>query len=641
MNSLVAETARATAPTSRRASPGAPYPEQLILDWTDYCNAKCFFCYREKYEQEIGGKGEFIPFEKLKKLESVLSKVKVFGISSAIGEPLLHPELEDILHWLYEINPSIKLRTVTNGTALTHTKAAWFAGHLDWLSISLNAANGEAHFRDMFPHLAVRGIDAEKRWELHLRHLSEFIAALPSEDRPLVRCQMVAHRHNVDDIANFVRVVHSVGGSHAVVVNIGVHHETVDRSLFWIKDRYNDAVDEACAVGSQLGVRVDAARFYTSAKPVLDLDLVCRDPIDIAYISRASVGAPCCNWTEAGIPTDVYSDTEGFDRYWNHDILKKLRRKRNFESCRVCGMSRVFDETSFHFSPKLKQELIADGRLSEITGGNDYPDVKLVRTCLDNGLDLPSIRHTLLALGLPNEMAKQIETQGLTALPTLDEACWEAFQNSEFPADKDSIVLSVPILGIGWGPPIHEPQIRTSARCIGGANAASIFVRVKAGTKYEARFTINRAQPNDLERQLQLQVNGRLIETRVGHDSVGRNVVGALVPDDLIDAFGGRLWVRIFSVGSGEAGEHISLTRFQISEPERIDSYIAEELAIAKDVLIGQLRARVAEQQAFILSLHNSRSWRVTAPLRRLTTSLRRWRPAVIAYRGLKRLLQR
>lgn len=52
----------------------APYPETLVLDWTDYCNAKCFFCRRAKYEQKIGGKGEFIPFEKLKKLQKVLSK---------------------------------------------------------------------------------------------------------------------------------------------------------------------------------------------------------------------------------------------------------------------------------------------------------------------------------------------------------------------------------------------------------------------------------------------------------------------------------------------------------------------------------------------------------------------------------------
>ena len=107
--------------------------------------------------------------------------MKYFGISSGIGEPLLHPELENILDWLYKINPNILLRTVTNGTALNAKKAAWFAGHLDWLSVSLNAANAEAHLRDMFPHLKKTGTDSVKRWNYHIRRLTEFVAALPPD----------------------------------------------------------------------------------------------------------------------------------------------------------------------------------------------------------------------------------------------------------------------------------------------------------------------------------------------------------------------------------------------------------------------------------------------------------------------------
>jgi hypothetical protein len=37
------------------------------------------------------------------------------------------------------------------------------------------------------------------------------------------------------------------------------------------------------------------------------------------------------------------------------------------QSCRVCGMSRVFDEASFHFSPSLKKDLITSGRLPKST----------------------------------------------------------------------------------------------------------------------------------------------------------------------------------------------------------------------------------------------------------------------------------
>ncbi len=601
------------------APPKAQYPQQLVLDWTDYCNAKCFFCHREKYEEQIGGKGEFVPFSRLKKLERVLSHVKVFGISSAIGEPLLHPELEQILSWLYRINPDILIRTTTNGTALTASKAPWFAGHLDWLSISLNAANGEAHLQDMFPHLVKRGIDAQQRWELHLRHLAEFIAALPAEDRPRIRFQMVAHRNNVKNIPDFVRVVHSVGGSHAVISNIAVHPDTIDLSLYWIRDLYNDCVEEACEVGTQLGVRVDAARFYTSVKPVLDLDKVCHDPTDNAYISRASVGAPCCHWTEAGIPIEVYNDEDGFDRYWNNDILRRLRGKRNFQSCQVCGMSRVFDETSFHFSPHLKSKLIESGQLAQLSSENDFPDAGLVRACADNRLDLPSIRRTLAAVGLPVETAGAIQMQGLAALPALDQACWEAFKSTAMPVAETQIALAGPFLGIGWGVPIHEPQNRVSARWIGGGQAASIFVRIAPDKARELRFTIHHAHPLELTTRLHLAVNGRAIERQIWQNQAGRTVFRGIVPVDLAKLHGGRLHILVTCFAPGEAppAGQVSLMRLEISEPTEP----------ARAGWSKRQKLRLALMERKFQAEYDWHNWRIVGPLRnsRYWPKLRSW----------------
>jgi MoaA/NifB/PqqE/SkfB family radical SAM enzyme len=616
---------RSRAPGSHLQSPaaGAPYPQQLSIDWTDYCNAKCFFCNRDKYEKQIGGKGEFIPFEKLRRLEKVLSSVKFFLISSGIGEPLLHPELEEILQWLYEINPKILLRTISNGTAFTASKAPWFAGHIDWISVSLNAANGKAHMRDMFPHLAERNVDAEKRWELHLRHLTEFIAALPIEDRPRVRFQMVTHRQNVQDMADFVRVVHSMGGSHAVFSNMAAHPETVDQSLFWVKDRYNDSVEEACDVGTRLGVRVDAARFYTSVKPVLDLDKVCRDPIDVAYISRSSTGTPCCQWAEGGIPTDVYSDDEGFDRYWNHDILYRLRQKRDFNSCRVCGMSRVFDETSFHFSPTLKRTLIDTGRLSDVESGSDYPDASLVRICIENRLDLPGIRRTLSRLGVPVKVADQIQERGLDALPEIDKACWAAFKNAETPMDLDTIRLGMPILGIGWGPPIYEPQNKVSARWVSSAQIASIFVRVTPGSCYAVSFTVHHC--HELESRLQLFVGDSQIESWRSRDTSGRLVLSSIVPEHMTLAEDGRLRLQIGCLEANNArpSGHFSLIQLELSQ---LGPAITEFL---RQSGMGATPAPPIiddEYKLQLQALYASRSWRITAPLRELARWIRRLR---------------
>jgi MoaA/NifB/PqqE/SkfB family radical SAM enzyme len=545
----------------------APPPESLVLDWTDYCNAKCFFCPRVEYEQQIGGKGGFVPFEDLKKLEKVLRAIKYFSISSAIGEPLLHPELEQIFNWLYEINPTVKIRTTTNGTALTGEKSALFAGHLDWLSVSLNASNAQAHIRDMFPHLAKTTTDVQKRWELHLRHLKEFIAGLPEDDRSRVRFQMVTHRDNLKDLAEFVRVVHRIGGSHAVVTNIGVHGPIIDSSLYWVKDEYNDAVDEAVSVGSKLGVVVSASRFFTSVKPVLDLDKVCRDPIDIAYISKRSVAAPCCQWSEAAFPIDVYNDEKGFERYWNSDVMDRLRQKRNFSSCQVCGLSRVFDETSFHFSPNLKLDLLKNNKLSKTESEIDFPDAQLVRTCVENRIDVPTLRRCLRSLGIPMERLQRIQSEGPTALAAIDRDCWESFKKTDSAGILD-LDLASHFLGVGWGPQIHEPKNRISARWVSAGNCASVYTSSPSKSGCEIRFTIHNVHPVSLIGQLKIAIGDQILETRHLQDKGGRDIIAAWVPNKIASQHDGRLWIRVGCLGPdpAPADAQFSLARLEISD---------------------------------------------------------------------------
>jgi hypothetical protein len=85
----------------------------------------------------------------------------------------------------------------------------------------------------------------------------------------------------------------------------------------------------------------------------------------------------------------------------------------------------------------------------EINCKSDYPDAALVRACVENRLDLPSIRRTLQALPLPIEMAGESETQSLSTLPALEEACRDAFKIANVPVQEDDIMLAAPFLGVG------------------------------------------------------------------------------------------------------------------------------------------------------------------------------------------------
>ena len=256
----------------------------------------------------------------------------------------------------------------------------------------------------------------------------------------------MTHRDNLEDMVDFVRLVASLGASHAVFSNIAVHVEgKLDLSIYWQKDRYNELFAEASTIGTQLGIRVEGGRFYTSVQlATLDLEQACRDPFDVAYINdipynikyidnlpvgidHRTVTAPCCQWTEDRIELDVFSDINGFERYWNNDLFRRLRRKRDLASCKVCQMTLTFDELRFHFSPGLKNQLLLLGRISDAETNDTYADHNLVKACLSAHLDLPSLRYTFTSLGLSVDHLSSIERDGLAALPDIDQICWNNY----------------------------------------------------------------------------------------------------------------------------------------------------------------------------------------------------------------------
>lgn len=81
--------------------------------------------------------------------------------------------------------------------------------------------------------------------------------------------------------------------------------------------------------------------------------------------------------------------------------------------------------------------------------------------------------------------------------------------------------------------PIHEPQNRVSARWLGGAQAASVFIGVKPGANYEMRFTVHHVAPAELASRLQVAVCGRPIKTWLSYEEAGSVKLSGYLPEDL------------------------------------------------------------------------------------------------------------
>jgi hypothetical protein len=235
-------------------------------------------------------------------------------------------------------------------------------------------------------------------------------------------------------------------------------------------------------------------------------------------------------------------------------------------------------------------------------------------------------------------MSEQIESLKLAALPALDQACWDAFQKLDAPAGPSDIYVAGPFIGIGWGPPAHNPGQKISARWLGGAMAASIFVRVTPGL--DCVIYVTSAYPSEMERRLQVEVCARRIEPRFSRDEAGRTLVVAFVPEDLTRLHDGRLWVRLAC--RDDAGEPLAgwllVMRFSISQadamaagPEQLvielerlvaDNDASRRQQAAQISQLGQQlserNAKLAELERTLQETYESRSWRLTAPLRKI-----------------------
>jgi hypothetical protein len=268
----------------------------------------------------------------------------------------------------------------------------------------------------------------------------------------------------------------------------------------------------------------------------------------------------------------------------------------------------VFDELSFHFTPKLKGQLISANRLSEMEGESDFPDAELIRLCVKNRLDLPALQRTLLRFDVSTDELHTIEEKGLVALPSLDRACWDAFRMSDPPSAPVDLAFAGVFAGIGWGPPIYEAQNHVSARWIAAGNVASVFARVPPGTTYEIRLRIHHFAPIELGEHVKIAIGEQVIETWRSVDGTGRAVISGRVPDDLVEANGGRLWLRIGCLdlaGQSVAG-HMSMIGLRVSDV--FESARETRSAFARAIIAALEERRGRPQESQTVSDPNARS---------------------------------
>ena len=175
------------------------YPlNQIYFYLTEGCNLRCRHCWIAPKYQGEGDSGSALDLDLFKSIIEQAKSLGLTGVKLTGGEPLLHPQINEILEYIQTEDLGMTLET--NGVLCTAELAEKMAACKDpFVSVSLDGANSETHEW-------VRGVEG---------CFDEAIEGLRNLVSEGLRSQviMTIMRHNKNQLEPVVRLAESVGAA--------------------------------------------------------------------------------------------------------------------------------------------------------------------------------------------------------------------------------------------------------------------------------------------------------------------------------------------------------------------------------------------------------------------------------------------
>lgn len=208
-------------------------------DITGNCNLHCVYC-REKITKNLPD----TPLDQMKHFVDQFTEARVENVTLAGGEPLLHPEVREIVTYLRDKVKHITV--VTNATLIDEGWARFFKRHNCTMQISLDGSRAEIHDqmrgRGNFER-TVAGIEILKKHDLH------------------VILRLTICPQNLRDTADFVKLAHKLGAEGAFLRRV-IPTGDYNRRHLLTSDELYSALKAAFEEGKRLGIKVGSADFF-------------------------------------------------------------------------------------------------------------------------------------------------------------------------------------------------------------------------------------------------------------------------------------------------------------------------------------------------------------------------------------------
>ncbi|OQZ02605.1 MAG: hypothetical protein B6D35_00790 [Candidatus Brocadia sp. UTAMX2] len=301
-------------------------PERIQIEITNRCNYTCGMCPRESFnlpEQDIS----------LDLFKKIIDRTdSIYNITlTGWGEPLLHPELVDMI--LYTKNKGHHVGVTTNGLLLA-SFIEKFLETLDKLTISLDSVKEGHGVTDGHPSNMVVQKNIESL--LHDRG---------NRRKPTVTIQITMH--DKSQCLDTIRFAGEVGADRVYLVrlnnqlgNSGCKRPSLKEELTIYKmaeeiaEKYGLQVDNNYTAFENRLLRL----FYKQLRPVMyQFDKYCPKPYDYLYINIDGKATPCCDLPRYEVGNLLKRD---IDEIWHGENIHYFREHQN-DVCGNCDALRL------------------------------------------------------------------------------------------------------------------------------------------------------------------------------------------------------------------------------------------------------------------------------------------------------------
>ncbi len=329
------------------------FPYKVIFELSALCNMKCTMCPRNVMRRKEG----LIDFDVFKKIFSEINPP--FVNLSGLGEPLLHPQVFEIIEYCKKNRTYVKI--FTNGTLLNNENITkLLSTHIDEISISLDGV-------DKKTYEAIRiGADFDEVIS-NIKNLINIIRRLNSKTK--VQFYLVLQKDNFRRFPDYIRFALSLGVDSVSggVVGVGVQESPFDNGLNSYNDNeINNMIKELKKLQKETNIFLDIddiIRYLRTRKERNGKTVPCYKPWYSAFVTWDGDVVPCCCCAVNKDYIIGNALTESFATLWRNEKSQAIRENAEIHRRDTCSWCRVdeshlksvFKTTLFFYKLFLKK----------------------------------------------------------------------------------------------------------------------------------------------------------------------------------------------------------------------------------------------------------------------------------------------